>query len=147
MADDWLYQLAYGLTRVLIITVSVDHYIRTVFQRIVHTITERTGQSHRSCMMHKMPDAETAGYLHRLIGTAIIDDKQLNVINAGNLSWHLLQDHRQCLFLIKAWNLDKKTHSNLTAINFNYMMICLDFTHHRRPVVQSKGLRHDLQML
>ncbi len=123
MADNRLYQFADGITRILVITIRINHNIGTMLQRVIHTIAECPGQAHWLSMMHKMLNSEIAGHFDSFVRTAIVNNEQLDVIDAGNLCWHLFQNQRKRLLLIKTWNLDENSHSILKVAISVYFLL------------------------
>ncbi len=63
-----------------------------------------------ACVTDDMMHAQLAGHLHRAIGRSIINDKELNGINAGDLTRDVRQRWRQCLLFVETWNLYNELH-------------------------------------
>ena len=81
-----------------------------MLERVIHAIAERTGQAHRLGMVDHVLHTQGACNLHGVIGAAVIDDEQLDIVDAGNFLRHMLKHQRQGLLFVQAWNLYEEAH-------------------------------------
>ena len=92
--DNRLDKVFDTLLRVLIIAVGIDHYVGSMFERIVDPVTERTRQPHVAAMSDYVFHAKFFRDVYCVVGRAVIDDEPFHRGRTWQFFGHCLEHER-----------------------------------------------------
>jgi len=103
-------QVGDAVLRVLVVAVGVDDDVGPVKEGVVHPVAEGPGETHVAHVVHEVLDAVLARHLDGAVGRAVVDDQDVDLINARDGPRDRRQDGGEGLLFVETRNLHEQLH-------------------------------------
>ena len=108
--EDWLYKFGDIGSGVLVVAICVDNDVGTGMQAGIHPAAERPCEAHVDLVPDDVMHPELPGDLNGPVGTAIVDDQQLDLADPIDLLWNVCHRLWQGLLFVVAGDLYDELH-------------------------------------